>query len=287
MPGEICRLIKSLVMVYELAIAEEPGYELLTVERFREKRSERPDAAIRDGMVEDIERFITNTRPASEGSYHDAVATWRLYEANCLPHPVNERLCRRLRDLLISRLRRALAIWLGSWSVGASTAAKILRELERLHRGEIELQEYIRRNREHAASAFAALHLSRPDEYPPFEPGVCSLVCRALGGKRCSCSRMGYKDLHKLYTDYIEKLVKPLSEQCSGELDDLEKATGKPKVKLIDEALWLVSVAEEKALRDEEFRKAFKEVMEDTGYPLDPEDALKRMEEALKAFLGS
>lgn len=285
MPGEACKLVKGLVTVYELVVAEEPGYELLSIERFSEKRSERPDAAVRDGVIERVERFVTNTRPASEGSYHDAIAAWRLYEANCLPSPVSERLCRRIWDLLVSRLRRALIIWAGARGIGVSTVTSILRDLAKLHLGEIELQEYIRRHREHVVGAFAALHVSRPSEYPPFNNEVCGLVCRAMGGKHCSCGRMGYRELHKLYTDYIERLVKPLSEQCSRELSDLEKVTGKSRVKLIDEALWLVSVAEKKALQSEEFSKAFKEVMEDLGYPLDPRDALRRMEETLKLLL--
>ena len=286
MPGEACKLVKGLVTVYELVVAEEPGYELLSIERLREKRSERPDAAVRDGIIEHVERFVTNIRPASEGSYHDAIAAWRLYEANCLPSPASERLCRRIWDLLVSRLRRALIIWGGARSVGVSTVTSILRDLVRLYRGEIELQEYIRRHKEHMVGAFAALHISRPSMYPPFSDGVCGLVCRAMGGKHCSCSRTGYRELHKLYTDYIERLVKTLTEQCSRELSDLEKATGKTRVKLVDEALWLVSVAEKKALRDEVFNKAFREVMEDLGYPLDPRDALKRMEETLKLLLA-
>lgn len=288
MPGcGFCELLKGLVLAYETAVAEEPLYAVLAVERFREKRSERPHAAMRDGIVEDLERFVTNTRPAAEGSYLDAVAAWRLYEAYCLETGrEGEPFCRRLWDLLVSRTRRALVIWGDAWNIGASTAAKILRDVVRLHRGEIDLLEYLRRNRNHIVSAFRVLHITRPEEYPLFNDAICGLVCRAEGGKRCSCSRMSHREWHKLYTDYTEKVVAPLVEECS-QLRELTEKTGKSAGKLLAEALWLLANAKERIEQDEEFKKAYIEAMQYMGCPVEPEEALKRVEEKLRELLAS
>jgi len=282
-----CSLLKGLVLAYELAVAEEPMYAVMAVERFREKRSERPHAAMRDGVVEDLERFVTNTRPASEGSYLDAVATWRLYEAYCLDAGrEGEPFCRRLWDTLVSRTRRALVVWGGAWNIGASTAAKLLRDVARLHRGEIDLLEYLRRNRSHIVSAFRVLHITRPEEYPLFNDAVCGLVCRAEGGKRCSCSRMSHREWHKLYTDYVERVVESLRGECGETLSDLEARTGKSLGKLLAEALWLIAGAKERTEHDEEFKKAYTEAMQYMGCPVDPEEGLRRVEEKLRRLLS-
>ena len=286
MPCGLCETLKALVLAYETSVAEEPMYEVLAVERFREKRSERPHAAMRDGVVEDLERFVTNTRPASEGSYHDAVATWRLYESLCLEAGrEGEAFCRRLWDLLVSRMRRALVIWGGAWNVGASTAAKILRDLVRLHRGEIDLLEYMRRNREHLVSALRALHITRPKEYPVFNDAVCALVCRAEGLKRCSCSRMSHREWHRFLQDYMDKVVARLSEECGDTLRELEERTGKSIGKLLGEALWILAAARERVEHDEEFRKAYEDAMNYMGCPVEPEKALETVEEALRRLL--
>ena len=287
MAGELCGILRGLVMVYELAVAEEPGSELLAVERYRLGRGPRGEEELRAGIVEEVERFVTNTRPASEGSYHDAAAAWRMYESLCIRGQESPALCERVKKALVERMYRALVIWGGAWSLDTGAVKRIVEDLEALATGAIDLYEYIRRHRGHLASALAALHLSAPDRYPPMSSGVCVLICRALGGKRCSCERMGVKELHRLYTDYAEKVVPRLLEECGSVLEELERLTGKTRVKLLDEALWLVTVAEERAMRDEAFRNTFTETMQALGAPLDPLRAAERVEEELRRLLAA
>ena len=281
----LCEITGALILSHELGSAEEPGYEVAIVERHRRRRLEWSPERVEAGLEEDVERFITSSRPAAEGAYLDALAAWRLYRGHCITATGGHGFCERLRRLAAARLHRALVLWAGSWGIGYSSAYNILRDLERLETGEIELPEYIRRHRGHAAAALAALHIADPEENPPFHNEVCALTCRLLTGRRCSCSRLNHRDLAKLYEDYRDRIVKPLAEKCET-IKRLAEETGKTPTKLIDQALLLAATIEERLGRDEEFNQTFKAAAEEAGCTgVEADQALRRLEEELAKML--
>ncbi|NOZ89348.1 MAG: hypothetical protein GXO15_05425 [Crenarchaeota archaeon] len=280
----LCEIVAALVLSHELGVAEEPGYEVAIVERHRRRRAEWSLEAVEAGLEEDVERFVTTSRPAAEGAYLDAVAAWRLYRSRCLERGGGG-FCERLRRLAAARLHRALVLWAGSWGIGYSSAFQILRDLSRLVMGEIELPEYLRRHRGHMHAALAALHIAEPGEQPPFPGEVCAFTCKLLTGRRCSCSRLNHRDMARLYEEYREKIVKPLAERCPV-LRELAEATGKSVAKLVDQAIWLAATMEERLGRDEAFAETFRVAAEEAGCTgVEADQALRRLEEQLSAML--